>query len=207
MALHAVLTGDIVNSTKLKPKVETRLMAALSRILAPYPSEFYRGDSFQAYMEEPEKSLKTALLCRTTAISLSEDEELNRPDIRISIGIGKTNSPVKELRSAKGEAFLLSGRAFDQLQKEKTRLSISTAMPIADLGLGAMADHINAVYAEMTARQAKVIAELLQGKTQQTVAMDLKRSKSTIHQHVSSGRWPEIEKILEQFENLIHQLP
>src|SRR5258708_39037055 len=100
MDLHAVITGDIVNSTKLKPKVESKLMSSLHRILAPYPFEFYRGDSFQVYLEKPEKSLRLALICRTMAISLSEGEESNRPDTRISIGIGKISAPVKELGEA-----------------------------------------------------------------------------------------------------------
>ncbi len=30
-----------------------------------------------------------------------------------------------------------------------------------------------------------------------------KKSKSTISQHASSGRWPEIEKILNQYELLV----
>ena len=58
----------------------------------------------------------------------------------------------------------------------------------------------------MTGKQAEVIFELLKEQTQQDVAGLLKKSKSTIHQHVTAGRWNEIEKLLKQFENIINQI-
>ena len=87
-----------------------------------------------------------------------------------------------------------------------TRLAIATAHPLASEGLQVIADYINAIFKGMTGKQAAVIFELLKGQTQQGVAGKLKKSKSTIHQHVSSGRWPEIEKLLQQYENIINQL-
>jgi len=206
MNTYAILTGDVVNSTKLKARNEKALMKALRGILSPHKFEFYRGDSFQVYMKLPAGSLKLALLCRTIAISLSEEEASGRYDIRLSIGIGTVQTPVKKLGSAKGEAFVLSGRAFDELEKEGRRLAISTKMPIANSGLRVIADYINSIYKDMTPKQAEVIYELLTGKSQQQAAVHLKRSKSTIHQRMNSGRWPEIERLLEQFENLIAQI-
>ena len=58
----------------------------------------------------------------------------------------------------------------------------------------------------MTGKQAEVILELLQGRTQEKVGVGLKKSTSTINQLAAAGRWPEIKKTLQQFENLINQL-
>jgi transcriptional regulator with XRE-family HTH domain len=58
----------------------------------------------------------------------------------------------------------------------------------------------------MTSKQAAVIFELLKGESQQQVAAKMKKSKSTINQRVSAGRWPEIEKLLQQYENIINQI-
>jgi transcriptional regulator with XRE-family HTH domain len=69
-----------------------------------------------------------------------------------------------------------------------------------------MADYLDAIYRGMTTKQAAAIVQLLEGDTQQEVASKLGKSKSTISQLVTAGRWPEIEKILQQFENLIKQL-
>ena len=178
----------------------------LHTILSEYQFEFYRGDSFQVHITKPEEALKIALLCRTAAISISKNEKINLSDIRISIGIGAVKMPVKTLGAAKDEAFVLSGRAFDELEKTATRLSVSSGNSLANAGLAVISDYINAIFKMMTGKQAEVIFELLKGQTQQEVAKLLKRSKSTIHQHVISGRWNEVEKLLKQYENIINQL-
>jgi len=206
MAVRAVLTGDIVNSTRLKKVTEKKLLKMLTAALAKYQFEFYRGDSFQVYVKNPVEALQTALLCRTAAMSVSKNETINLSDVRISIGIGAVTMQVKTLGTAKGEAFILSGRAFDEMTGKDTRLVIATANSLANAGLQIIADYLNAVLKVMTGKQAEVIFELLQGKTQQEVAKLLKKSKSTVHQHVTAGRWSEIEKLLRQYENIINQL-
>ena len=206
MAVRAVLTGDIVNSTRLKKVTEKKLLKILKAALAKYQFEFYRGDSFQVYVKNPIEALQTALLCRTAAISVSKNETINLSDVRISIGIGTVTMQVKTLGTAKGEAFILSGRAFDEMTGTDTRLVIATANSLANAGLQIIADYLNAILKVMTGKQAEVIFELLQGKTQQQVAELLKKSKSTVHQHVTAGRWTEIEKLLQQYENIINQL-
>ncbi|MBC7626555.1 hypothetical protein [Ferruginibacter sp.] len=206
MAVRAVLTGDIVNSTRLKKVTEKKLLKILTAALAKYQFEFYRGDSFQVYVKNPVEALQTALLCRTAAISVSKNETINLSDVRISIGIGAVTMQVKTLGTAKGEAYILSGRAFDEMTGKDTRLVIATANSLANAGLQIIADYLNAVLKVMTGKQAEVIFELLQGKTQQEVAKLLKKSKSTVHQHVTAGRWSEIEKLLRQYENIINQL-
>jgi hypothetical protein len=206
-SLHAVLTGDLVNSTQLKPATEKALLKELSRMLKPYLFEFYRGDSLQVYVKDPVQSLKIALLCRTLAISRTAGEgDLPLSDIRISIGIGSVILPVKTPGTARGEAFLLSGRLFDDLQKTDRRLAIGADDLFADAGLQVMADYLDSIYKGMTVKQADAILGLLMGKSQQQVALELDKSKSTVSQLVSSGRWSEIERILQQFEWLINQL-
>ena len=55
----------------------------------------------------------------------------------------------------------------------------------------------------MTPKQAEVVLELLNGNNQQQAAENLKRSKSTISQHVTAGRWEEINKILNNYNRLV----
>lgn len=212
-SIHAVLTGDIVNSTKLEPAMEKELIKALKEILEPYKYEFYRGDSFQVYLKKPVSSLRLALLCRTQAISMTEGrDEASLSDVRISIGIGQVALPIRDLGTAKGEAFVLSGRSFDKLQSPdkgqatEKRLSIASDQTIADIGFQVIAEYIDAIYKGMTGKQAAVIMGLLKGKTQQQIASELNRSKSTVSQFASSGEWPAIERLLQQYELLINQL-
>jgi len=206
-SIHAVITGDIVNSTQLDPATEKTLIKELGRILKPHIFEFYRGDSFQVYIKEPAKSLRIALMCRTLAISLTASEEdLSLSDVRISIGIGRVVLPIKISGTAKGEAFLLSGRLFDELQKTSQRLAIVATHPMANIGMEVIAEYTDAVYRGMTGKQADAILGLLQGETQQNVALRLNKSKSTVSQLVNAARWTEIERLLQKYEALINQL-
>ena len=101
MPMRAVLTADIVNSTKLDPATEKELVKELSKILRLYKFEFYRGDSFQVYIKEPQKAMEVALLCRIAAITVAGGpQESPLSDIRISIGLGAVKSPVKALATA-----------------------------------------------------------------------------------------------------------
>jgi len=206
MAIRAVLTGDIVNSTQLGQAAEKRLLKKLQQLLAAYQFEFYRGDSFQVYVKDAGAALRIALLCRTVAINTAGNLAMISSDIRVSIGIGMVKTPVTALGTAKGEAFVLSGRAFEVLTKNDARLAITSTNGLANEGLQVIADYINAIFKNMTGKQAGVIFELLKGESQKTAAAKLKKSKSTIHQHVSAGRWPEIEKLLEYYQNIINQL-
>ena len=204
--MQAVITADIVNSTRLPAAKERKLLKRINGLLSTYQYEFYRGDSFQVFLPEAAEALKTALLCRTAAICIDEEDTEIQSDVRISIGIGQARPPVKTLSTAKGEPFILSGRSLDEISKTSQRLIIAVADPLGNEALQVLAGYINAIFRDMTAKQASVIYELLLGQTQQVVAGKLKRSKSTINQHVSSGRWSEIETLLQQYANIIRIL-
>jgi len=206
MAMQAVVTGDIVNSTKLTTVNEKRILKQLKIILLPYKNEFYRGDSFQAYIKDAGQALRIALLCRTAAMAIPADENDIRSDIRISIGIGTARTPVNTLAAAKGDAFVLSGRAFDEITKTGKRLAIITNDSIANTAFEVIADYINSVFSNITDKQATVIFELLSGRTQKKVADKLDKSRSTISQHVTSSRFYEIERLLQQYENIVKQM-
>jgi len=206
MAMQAVVTGDIVNSTKLTTVNEKRILKQLKIILLPYKNEFYRGDSFQAYIKDAGQALRIALLCRTAAMAIPADENDIRSDIRISIGIGTARTPVNTLAAAKGDAFVLSGRAFDEITKTGKRLAIVTNDSIANTAFEVIADYINSVFSNITDKQATVIFELLSGRTQKKVADKLDKSRSTISQHVTSSRFYEIERLLQQYENIVKQM-
>jgi hypothetical protein len=203
--LQAVLTGDIVNSTLMNEAREKKLANSLKEVYTDHKMEFFRGDSFQAYVKDPKQALRLALLSRTLAISLFKDD-ITVSDIRISIGLGTVHLPVRSLNTARGEAFILSGRSFDDISKSGQRLAIVLSQPLANEGMQVIADYLNIIFEGMSSKQAEVIYELLKGEMQKSVARKLKKTKSTIHQRMTAGRWPEIEKLLQRYENIINLL-
>ena len=202
----AVITADIVNSTRLKKAEAAKLMKSLESLLSPWKYEFYRGDSFQVYVPDPASALDLVLQLRAVAIRISATAGLP-VDIRSSLAIGPVKQPVKKLQTASDEAFILSGRAFDALPKEK-RLVISCPEKnrITGYGLEVLADFIDYLFQRLTAKQAAVVFELLTGKTQVEAARFLKKSQATVHKHTQSAAWPEMEKIMKQFRLLVNTI-
>lgn len=204
-SVAAVLTGDIVNSTAMSTARERTLVTRLKQALPASQTSFYRGDSFQVFLKETEGSLRTALICRTMAISLTEGDVV-RGDVRIGIGVGEVKLPVKMPEAAQGDAFVLSGRGLDEIEETEEHLSIKSGHAVADIGFEVIANYLDAIYRNMTAKQAVVLLGLLQGQTQQHIALKIKKSQSTVSQLSNAGRWPEIERLLQQFEMLINQI-
>lgn len=195
---QAVLTADIVDSTGLFPSVSQKLMQGLHQLLLGTVHEFYRGDSFQVFLPDARLALRLVMQCRALAIATAGT------DIRLSIGIGKARKPAGKPGAAKDPAFVLSGRGFDRMVKAKTRLTIHTAEPLPAEGLQVIAAWGNTIFDKMTARQAAVIVGLLAGRSQQDMARQLKKSKSTVHQHAAAANWDSIELLLRHYTNIVN---
>ena len=71
MILHAIITGDIVSSGKIKPATRQKLFEAINGLLKKLKKkwireyETYRGDSLQCTAASPEKALRIALIIRS----------------------------------------------------------------------------------------------------------------------------------------------
>lgn len=200
--IGAVITADIVNSTMLSKAEYKKLEKSLSVLLQPYLHEFFRGDSFQVFLKSPTEALLLLLQLRTAAIKFSSREAI--ADIRASVGISTVKLPVKSLRTASGEAFVLSGRAFDKMDKEK-RLAIvcEEKNKAVNVGLKLIAQFIDFLFQRLTVKQAAVISELMMKRTQIEAAKKLKKSQATVHKHTQAAGWPQIEMLLQDYENLI----
>ncbi|MGH2564701.1 MAG: hypothetical protein ACRDE5_09315, partial [Ginsengibacter sp.] len=201
-----IITGDIVNSTLLKKPEEKKLLSTLSSVLKPYQYMFYRGDSFQAYIAEPKDALKIVLQMRAAAKRLSSESSLPVADIRASIGIGNVVKPVRNLETAAGEAFILSGRTFDEMSKSGKRLVIQSNNDSINLGLKIVANYADSLFALLTSKQAAVLFELLMERNQKETAKALKKSQPTINKHAQSAKWPEINNLIEDYKLFINQL-
>jgi len=199
MPTAAVITGDIVSSTMLPTSLNKKILAGISKIFGDHPFEFYRGDSFQAYIKSPQSALEIVFRLRAAARSINFIH-----DIRASIGIGKVRVPLREMRTASGEAFVLSGRAFDNLDA-KQRVAIDSPDPQANIAFRVIADYADFLCQKLTQKQAEVLTELLQEETQTDIAQKLKKAQATINQHAQSASWPAFEKLIREYQQTIIQ--
>ena len=182
-------------------------MKNLLALLQGYLHEFFRGDSFQVYIKSPEEALLLLLQLKTVAMRTSPEASLPITDIKACIGIGTVKLPVKSLKTASDEAFILSGRNFDKMDRNQ-RLAIvcSPKDTIAEVGLRVLAQFVDYLFLRMTVKQASVVFELLMKRTQTETARRLKKSQATVHKHTQSSGWPEIEKLLREYKLLVNSI-
>ncbi len=127
----SVITGDIVQSSLLNQEERKMVLFELKELFKSwnklFPIEFtiYRGDSFQAVLKNPAKSLLVSLLIRAKLRSLSTQNSLAKIwDARISIGIGEIDFEAEKIIESDGEAFQLSGRNLDEMKRKDERIRL-----------------------------------------------------------------------------------
>lgn len=200
----AVLTADIVNSSMLGEKQLDDLLFAVKTELKGQKakSDFYRGDSFHALCDV-EQALTLALRLRAIAKQSEAKDKNDVIDIRIAIGIGSVDEPVKNMATAKGEAFMLSGRELDLLSKTTDCLALRCADEKIDAGLQGIAVFVDLLMQKMSSKQAETVGELLMGATQMEAARKLRKSQSTINKLAKAANWSEMEKAIGIYRKLV----
>ncbi|MFN8153546.1 MAG: hypothetical protein U0Y08_04560 [Bacteroidia bacterium] len=202
--LNTVLTADIVNSEPSWAKeLGKRLEQTIYATQAAAKVFFYRGDSFQAYLPDPYSTYRLSLLLRTEAILFEKDRPEIHTDVRISIGIGTVELPVSQLATAQGEAFVLSGRGFDDLAQTDRRISIKCSQATTQIALQSISLFTDYLFRSLTIKQAEVLEHLLNHRTQIETAKLLKKSQSTVNKHVQSMGWKQIEELISLYEKSI----
>ncbi|TXR51892.1 hypothetical protein [Reinekea thalattae] len=132
VSIGAVVTGDIINSTGLSDTDHRSCLVQLEQSMLTLNQEFavqgdiYRGDEFQVFIAQPQFSLRIAVLLRLALMQC-----VKRSDARVAIGIGHFNQLEPELRkTAKGEAFVLSGRALKAMDEQRLTVNCSSRAQI-----------------------------------------------------------------------------
>lgn len=199
--MQAVITADIVNSTKLKPKDFKGLVNDIETMYGtPNRVEFYRGDSFQALVAEGADAYRLMLLARLKAITYSEEDRI---DIRMGISLGSVDAKTKHLGSNVEEIFITSGRTFEKFSKQGSQLLlINCGIETADFSYGLIARYTDSLLGRISAKQALALYHLLTGKSQKETAALLEKSEPTISEHIKKARFDELKNLLDDFENL-----
>ena len=207
--LGAVITADIVNSTAMGSKAAGELRTILEQLINANQAKFisfYRGDSFQSYLVDPYPAYRLALILRTEAKLFENQLQNIQTDLKISIGIGSIETPVTQIKTAQGEAFLLSGRGLYELEKTGRRLIIRTGDEKVNTALEAISLFTDYLFEALTYKQAEVLQHLLNDRTQIETAKVLDKSQSTVNRHVQSLGWKQKEELLKLYNQSIQQI-
>jgi hypothetical protein len=214
-SLHAVLTGDIVGSSRLSAEERLRLHSRFAenahklqaqfggRIL--HKPEIVRGDSWQFAVAKPEDSLRMALFFRALIrISLPN----KGIDSRIAIGFGNIDFlPAGDISSGDGEAYRLSGEGLESLKTYRMGLFFPDRLQTnLTHALDVIVKLLDREAGKWTEAQSESIAGALLGLTQQAIASDWVAREITqqaIAQHLDRAGWSTIELGLTFFERTL----
>lgn len=190
----AVLTGDIIRSTRRSPEALDAAMATLAAAAAAMsawdggrPARFtrFRGDGWQCLAPAAGLALRAVLFLRANLRALDRDT-----DTRVSVGIGPGALPAgDDLAAASGPAFEISGRGLDRMARVQ-QLAVAWADPppgAAVIGaVYALTDEISRLW---TPRQAEVLIETLSpgDESQEALAAHHGVTQQAIAKRLSGG--------------------
>lgn len=203
---NCVITGDIIGFTALSAVKRKKLLNESTELISSWVAEpsqarIFRGDSFQMLFKDIGMALKRAVQLRCWFKKHSSANE-TLLDARMVIGVGKISFYGKSVLDSDGEAFHLSGRAFDKLE-EGENLSIVTPDISKNEQLKIILNLAEVIMSNWTLNQAEVIYLLLEGRTQQQMAKELKIGQSAVNNRIKLAKWKQIEKMMRYVVSLI----
>lgn len=215
-SIHAVLTGDIVGSSRLSAderralhghfrESAARLEAAFEGQVLHRP-ELVRGDSWQFAVAQPERALRIALFFRALVQFSLPGANI---DTRLALGFGTIDFlPGGELSSGDGEAYRLSGEGLEALQKPY-RMGLFFPKRFRSLlsdGLDVIVKLLDRQAGRWTEAQAESVAGAMLELTQQMIAtnwVEREITQQAVAQHLDRAGWATIEFSLEYFESAL----
>lgn len=201
----AVITGDVVDSTRLSPKQREKLEQVLWETFEQLEThkdqyDVLRGDSFQLLVDEPRQAFKKAVQLRCLVKSGMSKYAKTRVDLRISIGFGDISFKGKTLGSSDGTAFRRSGQGLDALKGEKKHLVIQAGDQKKDDFLEILSVLTDVIITGWSAAQAEAVYWSSRGLTQTEIANKLSIVQSAVNKRLQSAHWNEISKVFTFFE-------
>ncbi|MDT0627137.1 hypothetical protein [Alteromonas sp. W364] len=206
MNIVAVLTTDIVHSTKLSTleynSIITTLKTYLDREIdgkdASY--EIYRGDSFQIYFQDVQQAMRASMALRFYFRS-----GIDCPSIELtqSLALGEYEQLSDKPGTSVGQAFILSGRALDKAQRGEFVFNMCDGLPSVDLSLSTR--FLNHLLAGLTEKQSGVLFYYvsLNGPEQKVIAELLDMTRQNVATHLKRGGADLIRAYIETYEALI----
>jgi hypothetical protein len=210
---YAVLTGDIIHSSRLTPTqleaVRSSLIGSVDKVrrwkrgLVKGKPEFFRGDAWQLLLADPAMALRVGVFLRASLLARG------LADSRVAIGLGEVEEISHERVSlSTGQAFVISGKALDRMTRysnmtieiPKTVGPFSAWLPVA----GHLCDSL---IGQWTTRQAELVRAAVNPKEpgSEKIGQSLKPavSKQAVAKGLSGANWYVIKEAVHLFEETL----
>jgi len=211
----AVITGDIISSSKLRQVGRVALYQAFSDVSnllkQNYPLNVihdlsnFRGDSWQAVCMRPEKSLEIGFFIRTYFRFMFKADKL---DTRFAIGIGSTNFiPEENVSAGDGEAYTRSGHMLDTMTIERMAVILPPESgEVLQSAIDGMMGALDFIITSWSPSQAQAVFLALHGYKQEEIASRWSPApitQASVSAILKTAGWVHVKKSLAAFEKLV----
>ena len=159
----AVLTGDLVNSTKMSTEIYSEVISSLKGLLHDVNEkhhaigEVYRGDEFQIQYPDPIVALKSTLLIKL-ALHLSTFSP--KPiQCTLSLAYGTYDIYDKKPNTSSGAVFIASGRGLEKSQRGELSLHFEQQSDHDEVKL--LSQFLNHLLNRLTKTQAELLYQYI----------------------------------------------
>ncbi|MGV3504763.1 MAG: hypothetical protein ACO1O1_13730 [Adhaeribacter sp.] len=224
----AIITGDLIDSSKYSPEQRERAGIMLKQTLEEerrlgnkswLKYEMFRGDSAQIEVLRVEKALSLAILLRAALKQLPDQAKHPDPgqhpgrepvlsskpfaDIRLSIGIGEAEFKHARIVESDGEAYRLSGRSLDRMKKKGQKLILQSADENFNQEYEVQCRLLDVIIDKWSTSSAEVVFWLLKGLKDIEIADKLGISQPAISSRKKAAGWEAIDLMIQGFERKI----
>lgn len=202
----AVISGDIVDSTKLTSEQFEMLLGQIKNIqkcitianlLNAHSIE--RGDEFQSVVHDIENALRYTILYRIGIKSLGKEF-----DSRISLAIASNADLRESVSESMGEAFILSGRGLKSLKSDRLCFS-SDEFELTEY-FYLLFKYLDRQLTELTSRQCEVMFPMLltnEALSINELGEQLGISAPTTSKSLKASGWSLINELNSLFINQV----
>lgn len=202
----AVISGDIVNSTKLTSDQFEQLLKRIKDIQkwitegnSSNAHSIERGDEFQSVVHDIENALRYTVIYRIGIKALGKQF-----DSRISFAIASNADLRESVSESMGAAFILSGRGLKALKSD--RLCFNSGHSELTEQFELLFKYLDRQLTELTSRQCEVMLPMF--RTNETLSINdladkLSIATATVSKSLKASGWPLVNELNCRFINQV----
>jgi len=207
----AVITGDFIGFSHLGVETRQRMPVEMARcgeaLMQSFPGVMshqiavFRGDAWQALIDDPVRSFRAALFIRAYIRSATAGTGL---DTRMAIGIGAIDYvPAGQVSAGDGDAYRRSGKRLEAMARpNKGRLRYACPEDTGEAMTDAVVRLAGTFADAWSSRQAHAILGALQGHPPARIAAEWSDpiTRQAVGKHLARAAWPAIAHAVAVFE-------